>query len=278
MGNGTSSQQKIVNDAVNESITNVVTNQTSTTDIAISANNTMLDITFGPRSKLIDCTFNASQKTTSLSDIHSMTKFTNLTDLQDTIEAALSAKITGENNAEQGAFATALNVSVDKSEMDNSLHNIVQKNITSNTFNDFNSAADAVNSKANFVFNGKCNGSTIDISQSIFQQQQVELLTHDLTKTTGKSDEKGGEGGDSSHKNDTKQQGGLDALGNFVKSIGDAIGNIMKGPVLVICITIVIIAILAFIFRKSISKIAEKKTGVSFGRKIEKLINTIKKM
>ena len=100
------------------------------------------------------------------------------------------------------------------------------------------------------------------------------MLSDDLIKNTGTSDQDTSQGAGSSIDSKTTQKGASD----FARSVGDAIGNIMKGPVVVICIAIIILAILAFIFRKSISKIAEKKTGVSFGSKIKKMINAVKKM
>jgi ribosomal protein S13 len=275
MGSGGSKNQNITLEAVNEAITNVVTTQTDTTDIVISANNTMLNIEFGPNAKLINgCTFDASQQITSTSDIYRTTKFKDLTDLQDKIKSALDEKIKASDDLKQEAFATALNVKVDKNEIKSKARNLVEKNITSSTLRNFNSAAGAVNSKGNFVFNGICDGSTIDISQTILQKQLVTLLSDDLVKNTGTSDQDSSQTGDSSDDSKTKQKGASD----FMRSIGDAIGNIMKGPVVVIAITIVVLAILAFIFRKSISKVAEKKAGVSFGSKIKKMFNAIKKM
>jgi len=267
MGSGSSSEQKIVNESVNKAITNVVTSKSDSTDTKISNGNVIGNIEFGPRAELNNCTVDLSQKIRSKSTIYKISEFKNLTELRDTIKNALDAKITGENNTEQGAFATALNVNVSKSEMINSVHNLVEKNITETTLSDFNSVAENLNNKGTIMFNGKCNGSTIDMSQEILFEQLVSLLTSDLTQTTSQNEQDTSQSGDSSQRNTVKQQGAIDAL-----------AGLMQGPFIIIGLIVIVMAVLAFVFRKSISKIAEKKTGVSFGRKIEKMINSIKKM
>jgi len=274
MGGGGSKEQKITLEQTNEAITNVISNQTNTEDIVISAGNTMGDITFGEHADISNCTIDLSQELRSNTDIYSTTKFKDLNDLKDKIKSALDTKIDDSEKVDQEAFATALNVEVDKNEIKSKGHDLVELNITSNLLKKLNDSIKATNVRGNVVFDGKCKDGTINMSQKIYQEHLVNTITDALAKNTGSTDQDSSQTGDSSDDSQTTQKGASD----FARSVGDAISNIFKGPVVVICIAIVVLAILAFIFRKSISKIAERRTGVSFGSKIKKMINAVKKM
>jgi len=268
MGSGSSTQQSIVNETLNSAVTNVVTSKKDTKNIAISnTNNTK--VIFGPRSETIGCGINASQSIKSKNSISAMTKYENAQDLQNALKSALDSKIDKSNETEQGAFATALNVTNTKSNIRNEVKNLVENNITSDTVSEFNNTVDNLN-KGVFEFNGKIDctkGGSIDISQQILQEQLVNLITSDLTSTIVKNDTEVVASADSSSKNKVKQQGAIDAL-----------AGLMQGPFIIIGLIIIVVAVLGIVFRKSISKIAEKKAGASFGSKIKKMISAIKKM
>jgi hypothetical protein len=153
MGSGSSTQQSIVNETLNSAVTNVVTSKKQSNSVAISnTNNTT--VIFGPRSETIGCGINASQSIKSKNSISKMETFVSEQDLQTALKSALNSKIDNSNKTEQGAFATALNVTSDKSNIKNEVKNLVENNITSDTVSEFNNTVDNLN-KGVFEFNGK---------------------------------------------------------------------------------------------------------------------------
>ena len=265
---------------INKVISDVVKKTIVDTNVTITAGNTFKIVNTGT----VKCNVISNLYINSNSAISVSVKNTTKTDMKNELINQMTDAIENFNKTKQGAFSTSIAVTNNASTIREAVQNVVESRDTDTTISNIFELISGINQNK-FVNRGKwiCpNGGTLEFNQTTVLDNVVNSLMNSvMTSNTGSSTDNT-DSSDTKNTNDTEQQGAIDAFGkaisNFMKSIGDAIGNIMKGPVLVICITIVVIAVLAFIFRKSISKIAEKKTGVSFGRKIEKMINTIKKM
>ena len=66
--------------------------------------------------------------------------------------------------------------------------------------------------------------------------------------------------------NKTTQEGEAGGLTGLVKGFFDGLSGLMTGPFIIIGIIVIVLAILAYVFRGSISKILEKKAGAAFGK------------
>jgi hypothetical protein len=267
MGNGSSSQQRLSFDTLNSTVTNVVTSKTDSSTVKIDNINSFTgDIVFGPSTDLDNCSFDFSQSIDSKLTLYKMTVFNSKVDLKTQLKTAVDATLATKNATEQGAFATALNVTNSKQSISSTVKNLIENNISDSTYAQFNAGVNNLNEKKGFLWNGKCKNSVIKLSQQIISEQFVSLLTDAITSTLNMTEIENGQKGGASSENKTKQQGAIDAL-----------AGLLQGPFLIIGLIIIVLAILAFVFRKTISKVAEKKSGVSFG-KIERLINSVKKI
>jgi hypothetical protein len=262
---------------VNKIILSVVSSTVVTTDVTSTAGNTFKIVNNGT----IKCNLDFTQTIKSTSDIKVSVKASTSSDIKNAMINKLTDAINNANSVSQGAFSTSVSVTKNVTTLKDEITNIVESDEVSTAISNIIALITGINS-GKFINNGKwiCppGSPTLVFNQSVILDNIVTSLMNSITasSTTSKGDNE--DSGDVTNNDNTKQQGALDALGSFFSGIINAFTNFFKGPILVICITILVIAVLAFIFRKSISKIAEKKTGVSFGRKIEKMINAIKKM
>ena len=111
--------------------------------------------------------------------------------------------------------------------------------------------------------NLKCRGKPIVFSQDMVTKQVVDMITQKITGTTldnvlSTSVE---------NKNTTKQEGESGGATGLIKGLFEGLSSFFTGPLIIVGIIVVVLAILAYVFRGSISKIAESKAGVSFGRR-----------
>ena len=137
-GSGGETNQSIENTfnfkALNENITNIITNNSSTTT-ATGANIQGMKVNFG---QIIGCDINLSQKITSKTMAASDFTAEEITELQSTISNDLSASAASalEKNSQMGSELGALvsgnsNMEI-KTEVDMEIQNIVKNNITTN--------------------------------------------------------------------------------------------------------------------------------------------------
>ena len=120
--------------------------------------------------------------------------------------------------------------------------------------------------------NLNCKGQPMVLTQTMLTSQIVDTITKALTGTTISNTTN--TSSDTSNKTAVDQKGGgisdltdsiFSGISGVFGSIFSGVSSIVKGPIIVIGVIVVLLAILAYVFRGSISKIAESKAGVSFG-------------
>ena len=186
---GGDSSQSIENtfnfSAINENITNIITNNSSTTT-ATGANIQGMTVNLG---KIIGCDMNFSQKITSKTMAASDFTAEEITDLQNEITNDMQAAATSalENNTEMGSELGGVldggdtNMSV-VNEVNMEIQNLVETNITTTNVN--STVAEQVNIQDN-VFNLQyydCSdtGGKLDLSQDIMAEVKATSIMNIL--------------------------------------------------------------------------------------------------
>jgi len=256
MGPPPSTSQSIENtfnfSALNENITNIITNNSSTTT-ATGANIQGMKVNFG---QIIGCDVNLNQKITSKTMASSDFTAEEITELQTTISNDLSASATSalEQNSEMGSELGAL-VSGDsnmdiQTEVNMEIQNLVETNITTTNVN--STVAEQVN-----IQDGELNlkfydcsdtGAKLDFSQDIMAEVKATSIMNILKEAIASSEmlNKMAATADSSA---TKKQGGLAGLMDSVLGgIGGIIGTSQQGAMAAsgfstICVCVLVIGL-----------------------------------
>jgi hypothetical protein len=195
-GSGGETNQSIENTfnfkALNENITNVITNNSSTTT-ATGANIQGMKVNFG---QIIGCDINLSQKITSKTMAASDFTAEEITELQSTISNDLSASAASalEKNSQMGSELGAL-VSGDtnleiKTEVDMEIKNLVENNITTTNVN--NTVAEQVNiqdGELNLQFYDCSDGNAkLDFSQDIMAEVKATSIMNILKESVASNE------------------------------------------------------------------------------------------
>tara|TARA_B110001452_G_scaffold5612_1_gene5278 strand:- start:138 stop:968 length:831 start_codon:yes stop_codon:yes gene_type:complete len=242
--------------ALNENITNVITNNSSTTT-ATGANIQGMTINLGD---IIGCDMNFSQKITSKTMASSDFTAEEITELQTTISNDLSASATSalEQNSEMGSELGALvggdsNMSVTNS-VNMEIKNLVETNITTTNVN--NTVAEQVNIQDG-VLNLKRYDCTdtdgkLDFSQDIMAEVKATSIMNILKEAIASSEmlNKMAATADSSA---TKKQGGIAGImdsvfGGIAGVIGTSQQGAMAGSAASVSIVCVLVIGLAVMF------------------------------
>jgi hypothetical protein len=228
----------------------------------INANN--LTITFGENARPMPgvnpklCSLNVGQKIKASQSVKLMAKFASKNDLQAQMKTALQNSIAQASTSQQGALATALNVQNSKQEINQKVSNIVETKITNEVLNEVNGFLDNVNN-GTMEFKGifPC---PITVNQEIISNQVVSMLSDAMIGNSVSTSTDTAASAASKQETSSKQQGVIDAM-----------AGLMQGPIMIIGLIVVVLGILAYVFRGTISKIAEKKAGafgaMLFGRR-----------
>lgn len=238
--------------ALNENITNVITNNSSTTT-ATGANIQGMTINLGD---IIGCDMNFSQKITSKTMASSDFTAEEITELQTTISNDLSASATSalEQNSEMGSELGALvggdsNMSVTNS-VNMEIKNLVETNITTTNIN--NTVAEQVNIQDG-VLNLKRYDCTdtdgkLDFSQDIMAEVKATSIMNILKEAIA-SNEMLNKMAATADSSATKKQGGLAGLMDSVLGgIGGIIGTSQQGAMAAsgfstICVCVLVIGL-----------------------------------
>ena len=238
--------------ALNENITNVITNNSSTTT-ATGANIQGMTVNLGD---IIGCDMNFSQKITSKTMASSDFTAEEITELQTTISNDLSASATSalEQNSEMGSELGALvggdsNMDI-KTEVNMEIQNLVETNITTTNIN--NTVAEQVNiqdGELNVQYYDCSDGNAkLDFSQDIMAEVKATSIMNILKEAIASSEmlNKMAATADSSA---TKKQGGLAGLMDSVLGgIGGIIGTSQQGAMAAsgfstICVCVLVIGL-----------------------------------
>jgi hypothetical protein len=195
-GSGGETNQSIENTfnfkALNENITNIITNNSSTTT-ATGANIQGMKVNFG---QIIGCDINLSQKITSKTMAASDFTAEEITELQSTISNDLSASASSalEKNSQMGSELGALvsgNTNMEiKTEVDMEIKNLVENNITTTNVN--NTVAEQVNiqdGELNLQFYDCSDGNAkLDFSQDIMAEVKATSIMNILKEAVAKNE------------------------------------------------------------------------------------------
>jgi hypothetical protein len=236
-GSGGETNQSIENTfnfkALNENITNIITNNSSTTS-ASGANIQGMKVNFG---QIIGCDVNLSQRITSKTMAASDFTAEEITDLQTAITNDMSASAASalEKNSQMGSELGAL-VSGDtnleiKTEVDMEIKNIVKNNITTTNVN--NTVAEQVNiqdGELNVQYYDCSDGNAkLDFSQDIMAEVKATSIMSVLKESIASSEmlNKMAATADSSA---SQKQGGVAEIADSVfGGIADIVGVSQQG-------------------------------------------------
>jgi hypothetical protein len=236
-GSGGETNQSIENTfnfkALNENITNVITNNSSTTT-ATGANIQGMKVNFG---QIIGCDINLSQKITSKTMAASDFTAEEITELQSTISNDLSASAASalEKNSQMGSELGAL-VSGDtnleiKTEVDMEIKNLVENNITTTNVN--NTVAEQVNiqdGELNLQFYDCSDGNAkLDFSQDIMAEVKATSIMNILKESVA-SNEMLNKMAATADSSASQKQGGVAEIADSVfGGIAGVIGSTQEG-------------------------------------------------
>ena len=194
-GSGGETNQSIENTfnfkALNENITNIITNNSSTTT-ATGANIQGMKVNFG---QIIGCDINLSQKITSKTMAASDFTADEITDLQTAITNDMSASAASalEKNTQMGSELGALatgdtNLEI-KTQVDMEIKNVVENNITTTNVN--NTVAEQVNiqdGELNLKYYDCSDGNAkLDFSQDIMSEVKATSIMNILKQSIASS-------------------------------------------------------------------------------------------
>lgn len=238
--------------ALNENITNIITNNASTTT-ATGANIQGMKVNFG---QIIGCDVNLSQKITSKTMSSSEFTAEEITELQSTISNDLSASATSalEQNSELGSELGALvggdsNMDI-SNEVNMEIQNLVENNITTTNVN--TTVAEQVN-----IQDGELNlkyydcsdtGAKLDFSQDIMAEVKATSIMNILKEAIA-SNEMLNKMAATTDSSATKKQGGIAGVfDSILGGIGGIIGTSQQGAMAgsaasVLCVCVLMIGL-----------------------------------
>lgn len=265
MGSSQSSQNDTAIDILNQTMTTLVTNNISTGNATtVNANRLKINL---EGATISNCNMNIQQNITADQTVQVMAKFTSTADLQAQMNTVMQDKVNQTNGSQQGALVAALNVQSTKASINERIQNIVNTSITNNTLNSVNGFLDNVNQNTlnmkGVTYTCTNGEGGITLLQNIISKQTASLLADTIISAVSSTSISSQASSDSDQGNTSKQEGIIDAFSGVIK----AFSSFFTGPLMVIGIIIILMAVLAYVFRGSISKIAEKKAGVSFGKR-----------
>ena len=237
MGSGPSTSSSIENtfnfSALNENITNVITNNSQETG-ASGANIQGMKVVFGD---IYGCDVNLSQKITSTTMASSEFSASEIAQLQSTITNDLSASATSalEKNTQLGSELGALaggKQSMDiKTQVDMEIKNLVENNITTTNVN--NTVAEQVNiqdGELNVQYYDCSDGNAkLDFSQDIMAEVKATSIMNILKEAVA-SNEMLNKMAATADSSVSQKQGGIAEIADSVfGGIADIIGTSQQG-------------------------------------------------
>jgi len=237
--------------AISENITNIITNNSSTTT-ATGANIQGMEINLG---KIIGCDMNFSQKITSKTMASSDFEAAEIATLQNVIttdmQAAASAAL--DNNTEMGSELGGLMDGGDTSmEIKNSVNmeikNLVETNITTTNVN--NTVAEQVNIQDGVLnlqyYDCSDTGAQLDFSQDIMAEVKATSIMKMLKEAVAKNTVLNKMAADTDSAA-TKKKGGIagvldSVFGGIADVVGVSQGGAMAGSAASVCCVCVLVA------------------------------------
>ena len=271
MGNMQSNALSETMTATNTAVTNVVSNTGSSLGAtSIAANN--FTFTVGPPVVLVEasqygpaivvtpscryCNIESSQSLNSSQKTSLNAAITDQKTLTNELTTSLQQKASQLSDSAQGSLATTLSCQNNSASINQAISSRVENNITTNVMTTLRTFLSNANNGTITIL-GNADHSVFKNAQTLISSQVSDLLVKAITGVDIKNVSNVSGVQSASQTNKSVQTGLLQDL-----------AGLLQGPFIIIGIIVIVLAILAYVFRGSISKIAEKKAGVSFGRRL----------
>jgi len=275
-GNKSSSSFTTNVSLINQSLTNMV-NSTSNSTIVKNFNSQNMEVNVGGKS--IGCTYSNNQNINASQKVSVSLDVSNTKNLQAQITNSLKASNDQAVKQQTGVLQTASSSTSTATTVNQAISNLVSTNITDSVLNQLSVILNnAQKNKVNIKGDAICTKENPTLSsnvQNILSSQIVDTITKALTGTTLSTLTK--------NESDIKNRGSVDQKGGgldtLISSFFSGLSSLFTGPIMIIGLIVIVLAVLAFVFKGTISKIAESKAGVSsspaaiaqFGRRLAKM-------
>jgi hypothetical protein len=224
------------------------------------------------KSAVLNCGLKINQRINATQKASQVGSFNNTSDLTTKIKTAVESQLKSSSEAKQALGSLSVANQTNINDVSSSINTRIDDTVKDSVFQALTAKIEAWN-KATFINTGTMNCSPeggIVIDQELVIKQCADLLTSAITGTTISEVEEVTEKSKADIENKVTQTG----FAELVKSFFDGIANVFKGPFMIIGLVVIILAILAYVFRGTLSKIAEKKMGFS----MKKMRFSMKKM
>jgi hypothetical protein len=247
---------------INQTMTNMVTSKSQTvqaTQLNIQSNS--IDI----GGDVIGCKFENEQQMNATQKVSITLDLSSTTALQTQVSNALKAANDSATSQKVAFLQTASTTSNNYTSVNEAISNLVSTNINDTVRQELSTLMqNAQKNEIRIKGNVRCTKENPTVSsnvQNMVVSQISEALTKAITGTTLSSEAKSETG--TTNTVTTKQEG--EGISGVFTAILNGLTGLMTGPFLIIGLVVVVLGVLAFVFRGTISKIAEKKLG--FGRR-----------
>ncbi|NBW29563.1 hypothetical protein EBR37_04240, partial [bacterium] len=221
--------------------------------------------TWGPLVK--GCTFVNNQSMNATQKVSVTLDLSSTTNLQKQVTTALQAANDTSTSQKVAFLQTASTTSNNFTSVNQAISNLVSTNITDEVKQDLKQLMDnAQNNNLDIEGPVECtkdNPTLASNIQNMLVSQISDTLTKAITGTTVAEAIKS----ETTIKNTTKTEQKGEGFASVISAVFSGLAGLMTGPVLIIMLIVVVGGIMLFVFRGTISKILEKKTGTSFGRR-----------
>jgi hypothetical protein len=253
---------------INQTMTNMVSSKSQNVQATqINTQNMKVTVTRVPGYTGINiknCVFKNNQEMNATQNVSVTLDLSSTANLQTQISNALQAANNTATTQKTAFLQTASTTANNYTTTNEAIKNLVSTNISDSLTQSLQQLMN--NAQNNEVFlEGpvECAPGTslVENVQKMLVTQISNTLTKALTGTTAGNAATSSSGVTTT--SNTDQKGG--GIGEFISSVFSGLTGLMTGPFLIIGLIVVVMGILFFVFRGTISKIAEKKLG--FGRR-----------
>ena len=181
MGPRQSTSIKSVTDILMQNSTNYVNNNT-TQSLASESNTNSFTLATGPDSE-VDCNVIVGQSITAEQDTKVMAKVQNATELQNKLNGIIDNTLQQQQSSVNGFLATAFGSQSSSTDIQNTMHTIINTNVTENDVTSCNAVLDNLNT-GQLLINHKliCSpGGSIGAMQSIVSDQVAQCFSDKIT-------------------------------------------------------------------------------------------------
>lgn len=198
---------------INKAISDVVKKTIVDTNTTLIAGNTFRVINTGT---IKNCGIISNQSIRSNNAISVSVNNTTKTDMKNELINQMTDAIENFNKTKQGAFSTSIAVTNNASTIREAVQNVVESHDTDTTISNIFELISGIN-KNQFVNRGKwiCppNSPTLEFNQTTVLDNVVNSLMNSVMTSNTGSDTDNTDSSDTKNKNDTEQQGAIDAFG-----------------------------------------------------------------